>query len=105
MILRHLADGDEHRLEPLGALAAARHRRPQRGPESLLVVAREQGEDLLPPEPAAMERRSREPGLVGDPGQRGRLPTTGGDRAASPLDHALLGGLDLCHRAWDDSVA
>ena len=98
VILGHLADGDEHRREPLDAGAAPRHGRPQRSPEGLLVVARQQREDLVATEAAAVQRHSREAGLLGDPGQRGRLPAARRDRATRTLDDPLLGAVDLCHR-------
>ena len=98
VILGHLADGDEHRLEPLRPGAPARHGRPERSLERVLVVAGEQREDLVAPEATPVEGHPRDARLLRDAGQRGGLPPARRDRAAGTFDHALLGALDLCHR-------
>ena len=106
VILGHLAHRHEHRLEPLGAVPLAGDRGPERRPEGVLVVARQQGEDLVAAEPTPVQRHPRQARFLGDPRQRRRLPAAGGNRPSRALDHALLGvaaaslgaALDLRHR-------
>ena len=74
MILGHLTDGDEHRLEPLRPVSAACHGRPERGLERILVVAGEQRKDLVAPEAPSVEGHPGDSRLLRDSGQRGGLP-------------------------------
>ena len=101
--LGHVADRLQCALEPLEPRALACERGLERLAEVPLVVAREQGEDLLPAEPAAMQSHTGKPRRFGDPRERRALPAVGrycalGTCGDARRDIFGCGGSSRCHR-------